>query len=75
MYLQRRQLDGLALRHLDTIVLERVGRQETAGALFRLYMDLWDVLELESQCPVPELFPDRTDEFIGLRVPPHAITR
>ena len=75
MYLQRRQLDCLALGYLDKIVLERVGRQETASALFRLYMDVWDVLELESQCPVPELFADGADGFIGLRIPRHAITR
>ena len=77
MYLHRRQLDCLALRYLDKIVLERVGRQETAGALFRLYMDVWDVLELESQCPVPELFADIADEFMELRGPGprHAITR
>lgn len=56
-------------------MVERVGRQENARALFRLYMDVWDVLELESQCPVPELFADRADRFIGLRVPYYAITR
>ena len=75
MYLQRRQLDCLALRYLDDIVVERVGRQETARALFRLYMDVWDVLELESQCPIPELFADGADRFIGSRIPHHAITR
>ena len=75
MYLQRRQLDCLALQYLDKIVLEIVGRQETAEALFRLYMDVWDLLELESQCPVPELFAEREDGFVGLKVPPHAITR
>jgi F-box protein 21 len=75
MYLRRRQLDSLALGYLDKIVVERVGRQETAGALFRLYMDVWDVLELESQCPIPGLFADGADRFIGLRVPHYAITR
>jgi F-box protein 21 len=75
IYLERRQLDCLALRYLDKIVLERVGRQETAEALFRLYMDVWDVLELECQCPVPELFADRADGLTGSRVPRHAITR
>ena len=75
MYLQRRQLDCLALRYLDKIVVERVGRQEIARALFRLSMDVWDCLDLESQCPVPELFADRADTFIELRVPHHAITR
>ena len=74
LYFQRRQLDCLALRYLDKIVVERVGRQETAEALFRLSMDVWDVLELESQCPVPELFADKADSFIGLKVPYHAIT-
>ncbi|KAF8807836.1 hypothetical protein BYT27DRAFT_7139292 [Phlegmacium glaucopus] len=75
LYFQRRQLDCLALQYLDKIVMERIGRQETAGALFRLSMDVWDVLELESQCPVPELFADRADRFIRLRIPYHAITR
>lgn len=75
LYFQRRQLDCLALQYLGKIVMERVGRQETARALFRLSMDVWDVLELESQCPVPEIFADRTDRFIGSRIPHHPITR
>lgn len=75
MYLQRRQLDCLALQYLDKIVMERVGRKETAEALFQLSMDVWDGLELESQCPIPELFADTADSFTGLRIPHHAITR
>lgn len=75
LYLQRRQLDCLALQYLDNIVVERVGRQKNTRALFRLSMDVWDVLELESQCPVPELFAERADKFIGLTVPYRAITR
>ncbi|KAF8167626.1 hypothetical protein B0H34DRAFT_24380 [Crassisporium funariophilum] len=75
LYQQRRQLDLVALQYLDKMVTLKVGQTETARSLFRLGMDVWDALELESLCPIPELFAGEGMEFSGGSIPDHAITR
>ncbi|KAF8973523.1 hypothetical protein BDZ97DRAFT_374995 [Flammula alnicola] len=77
MYAQRREIDRAALQLLDSIVSTRVGRQAVATSLVRQAMDVWDVLELECTCPIPQPFAGdgHLDSLEGQRIPDHAITR
>ncbi|KAJ3750747.1 Hemimethylated DNA-binding protein YccV like-domain-containing protein [Lentinula detonsa] len=47
MYAVRRTIDNEVLKHLDSIVMKRVGRYEHANALTKYLFDAWDVLEIE----------------------------
>ncbi|KAJ3725569.1 Hemimethylated DNA-binding protein YccV like-domain-containing protein [Lentinula guzmanii] len=47
MYAERRTIDKEVLKHLDSIVMKRVGRYEHANALTKYLFDAWDVLEIE----------------------------
>ncbi|KAH7916417.1 YccV-like-domain-containing protein [Hygrophoropsis aurantiaca] len=63
MYSQRRRLDQRALKILDDIVQTRNGRHERARELSNtLSYDVWNALEKESQCTLPEAFRETGDE-------------
>ncbi|KAH7880933.1 uncharacterized protein C8R40DRAFT_1075859 [Lentinula edodes] len=47
MYAARRMVDMEVLKHLDSIVMKRVGRYDHASALTKFLFDAWDVLEIE----------------------------
>ncbi|KAF8832108.1 hypothetical protein HHX47_DHR1001155 [Lentinula edodes] len=47
MYAARRMIDMEVLKHLDSIVMKRVGRYDHASALTKFLFDAWDVLEIE----------------------------
>ncbi|KAJ4485027.1 Hemimethylated DNA-binding protein YccV like-domain-containing protein [Lentinula edodes] len=48
MYAARRMIDMKVLKHLDSIVMKRVGRYDHANALTKFLFDAWDVLEIET---------------------------
>ncbi|CAA7265914.1 unnamed protein product [Cyclocybe aegerita] len=74
LYSERRRLDCKTMRLLDEVVSNRVTRQAQAELVVELAMDVWDALELESECPVPAPFAD-TEFENGSCIPDHAITR
>lgn len=74
LYAARRRLDAKALSILDAIVNSRRERCEHAKILAELAYDVWDVLDLQNLCAIPEFF-RQTDSQNLLPVIPHAITR
>ena len=78
MYAQRREIDRAALLALDGIVATGVGLQVALTNLVRQSLDVWDVLELESTCPIPAEFAQTSADlggYTGEDVPQHAICR
>lgn len=73
MYAERRRLDSRALELLEKIVRQRIDRYKYATTLTEMSFDVWDVLELESRCPVPGPF--REEGFKDGVILPHALTR
>ena len=75
MYAERRRIDQTAVRCLERLLNSRNDRQTLAASIADSSMDVWDVLELESNCPVPAPFGKEGEEFEGERIPEHALTR
>ncbi|KAJ4485188.1 hypothetical protein C8R41DRAFT_921491 [Lentinula lateritia] len=47
MHAARKMIDPEVLKHLNSIVMKRVGRYDHANALTKFLFDAWDVLEIE----------------------------
>lgn len=75
MYAQRRRIDHAALKLLDRIVTTRIGLQPLLTDLVRQYMDVWDVLELESTCPIPSEFGGPCSNITDEELPQHTLCR
>lgn len=68
MYYERYRIDKVALELLRDITLSRVGRCDKALILSRMGLDVWDVLDIESErAPMVRALPNTE--------PPHALTR
>ncbi|KAF9245807.1 YccV-like-domain-containing protein [Melanogaster broomeanus] len=81
-FLERIRLDRQVVKILDGIVMERDGRLERAREVTStLSYDVWNALETEALCNVPEVFRDTNETSEGegqtshTDVPPHAIPR
>ncbi|KAI0328144.1 hypothetical protein GY45DRAFT_1326678 [Cubamyces sp. BRFM 1775] len=73
LYFARRELDRRALRLLDEIRTNIAGRNAKACVLAKVYsFDVWDVLGLEAQVPLPAYFCRRKPTRPAA---PHALPR
>ncbi|KAK0198869.1 hypothetical protein F5146DRAFT_1021313 [Armillaria mellea] len=77
LYVARRQLDGVVLRHLDEIVRQRSGQLEHARSIFELSFDIWDVMQTEAEQPVPVLLRGANGDHAEQtqNITPNALTR
>lgn len=73
MYAERRRIDRTALRLLDSVVEDRIGRFNHAAILAQFSFDIWDVLDLETQQPLPKLYAE--DNQLPETVHPYALPR
>ena len=64
LYATRRRIDKVAVEHLDKLLQNRRELRRTGECILDLSMDVWDVLDIESQ------FPDA-----GEGIPQHSFTR
>lgn len=75
LYMERVRLDQQAIAILDGIVMERDGRLERArDVTSKLSYDVWNVLEVEAQCPILDPFRGIQDNDQS-KVIHHAIPR
>jgi F-box protein 21 len=49
LYASRRRIDNVAINHLDNLLQNRKELRRTGECILDLSMDVWDVLEIESQ--------------------------
>ncbi|GJE85809.1 YccV-like-domain-containing protein [Phanerochaete sordida] len=76
LFVQRRTLDYHALRALDTIRNERVGRHTAASTIVKDYgFDVWDAFREESSLPVPAWCHDQPPEDTAVQPPRDALPR
>ncbi|KAL1740963.1 hypothetical protein HDZ31DRAFT_46433 [Schizophyllum fasciatum] len=73
-YMARRRLDRTALRHLECIVTCVGDKCNIMQELVALSFDVWDVLQLERNQPLPKIFQGVGQESDAL-VAPHALPR
>jgi len=75
MYGARKRLEVRALELVRRLMTERKTRHQSVQELTELSEDVWDVLELETQCPLPPSFEHRTNwkDKHGV-VPPNPLT-
>jgi F-box protein 21 len=68
MFYDRRRLDRLAVKLLDEVIEEKSGRTSRTRELCSLSHDVWNALDFEARCAVPEIFRthDRDDEKAGV---------
>ena len=74
LYAERRRIDRIAMAHLQDMIMDRVHRYSRAEALLQMSLDVWDVLDIESQLPIPVPFRISASELDGI-VGDHALTR
>lgn len=56
MYVERKHLEEQALAIIRLLVRERRRRRQAVQDIVNLSMDVWDVLSLERDCPLPPSF-------------------
>ncbi|KAH7886095.1 YccV-like-domain-containing protein [Phlebopus sp. FC_14] len=79
-YFERARLDRQAIRLLDLIVTQRDGRLQRAREITSSFSyDVWNALDAEAQCNIPEAFREDEDTNAGQTSNPyvssHAIPR
>ncbi|KAK2461552.1 hypothetical protein APHAL10511_006015 [Amanita phalloides] len=74
LYAERRWIDKVAIAHLQNMIVDRPRRYEQATALARMSLDIWDVLDIVRQLPIPLSFRVDPWELDG-RLDDHALTR
>ena len=77
MFYVRRRLDSLASKLLDEIIKQRSGRASKARKLCLLSLDVWNALDCEARCALPEKFYTHGDRLSVVAVIPAncALTR
>lgn len=76
MYHDRRRIDYLAVKLLDEIIERRSGRISRAREFISLSFDVWNALDCEARCVVPDIFHKQGDTP-GANIEPasYALTR
>ena len=75
MFYDRRRLDRLAVTLLDGIIEKRSDRTSRARKLCMLSLDIWNALDCETQCAVPEIFRKHSDRTVADTPATYALTR
>src|SRR6266550_1149688 len=74
LYAERRRIDRMALDHLRNMIFSREHRYDHAENLMRMSLDVWDILDVERQLPIPPSFRIYASEPDGI-VKDYALTR
>jgi F-box protein 21 len=74
MFYDRRRLDYLAVKLLDEIIEKRLGRTSRARKLCSLSLDVWNALDFETRCAVPEIFHTHSNARVDVPAS-YALTR
>jgi F-box protein 21 len=75
MFYDRRRLDCLAMKLLEEIIEQRSDRISRAKELCSLSFDVWNAMDRETRCVVPEMFCKPGDEPGAVVPANHALTR